>query len=86
MSVVLSDLFRSHHDSEHSEKVTECPLCTAEEGRHHVSRSDLDVKKTRGKAVSRDVRNVPAWLDLCADCRTISPHVEAYCYHDNINK
>lgn len=41
MSVVLCDLFRSHYDSEHSEKVSKCPLCTKEEARHDVSSSDL---------------------------------------------
>lgn len=43
MSVVLGDLFRSHYDSEHSEKVTECPLRRKEEAWLDVSRSDLDV-------------------------------------------
>lgn len=45
MSVVLCDLFRSHYDSEHSEKVTECPLCTMEEAWHDVSCSDLDITR-----------------------------------------
>lgn len=43
MSVVLCDLFRSHYDSEHSEKVTECPLCAKEEVWHNVCCSDLDI-------------------------------------------
>lgn len=45
MSVVLCDLFKSHYDSEHSEKVTECPLRTMEETCHDVSCSDLDITK-----------------------------------------
>lgn len=43
MSVVLCDLFRSHYDSEHSEKVSECLLCTGEEPWHKVSCSNLDI-------------------------------------------
>lgn len=39
MSVVLCDLFRSRYDSEHSEKVSECPLP------HCVSCFDLDITR-----------------------------------------
>lgn len=43
MSVVLCDLFRSHYDSEHGEKVSKCPLAAEEEAWHNVSCSDLDI-------------------------------------------
>lgn len=39
MSVVLCDLFRSRYDSEHSEKVSECPLP------HSMSCFDLDITR-----------------------------------------
>lgn len=45
MSVVLCNLFRLNYEREHSEKVSECPLCARASPRCELTEADCDITR-----------------------------------------
>ena len=76
MSVVLCDLFRSHYDSEHGEKVSKCPLCAEEAAWHNVSCSDLDIT---GRTEEHDDEERPINKEYAA-ATYVEADLTLYCF------